>query len=388
MKHDIIPSLGLVVLTGISIALPVSATVNIDWVTVGNAGNTVDPATGSLYGAVAYAYRIAKNETTISQYAEFLNAVAKTDTYGLYSASMTTSYINGISRDGVSGTYEYTVNPGSGNKPITYVSWFDAARFCNWLHNGQGNGSTEDGAYTLNGAMSGTISKNAGARVWIPGASEWYKAAYYDPSKGGAGGGGYWMYATQSNTMTTNDIGVAGAANYYDANGYAVYTGSGAGIWGITDVGAYGANSDSFYGTNDQGGNVWEWNDADSGGPYGTRGGCWLFPYNMDSWGFSLEIPTREDLYIGFRVASVAEQSPAGADFRVTSITIVSGGSQLQLTWTSEPSASYSIEDSPDLTTLSWTELITGIPSQGSSTTHTLDITPGLSRFFRVTKHP
>ena len=46
---------------------------------VGNAGNAADPATG--YGAVGYAYRIAKNETTIGQYAEFLNAVAKTDTY-------------------------------------------------------------------------------------------------------------------------------------------------------------------------------------------------------------------------------------------------------------------------------------------------------------------
>jgi putative heme iron utilization protein len=39
--------------------------------------------------------------------------------YGLYSTSMTTSYINGISRSGDSGSYTYSVNPGSGNKPIT-----------------------------------------------------------------------------------------------------------------------------------------------------------------------------------------------------------------------------------------------------------------------------
>ena len=59
-----------------------SAAVNIDWVEVGNAENAVDPITG--YGAVGYEYKIAKNETTIAQYVEFLNAAATTDPYGLY----------------------------------------------------------------------------------------------------------------------------------------------------------------------------------------------------------------------------------------------------------------------------------------------------------------
>jgi sulfatase modifying factor 1 len=252
MKFSIAP---LTILASFALMHPASAVVNIDWVTVGNVGNAPDPA-HPAYGAVSYAYQIAKNETTISQYAEFLNAVAKTDTYGLYSTGMTTSYINGISRSGVSGAYEYTVNPGSGNKPITYVSWFDAARFCNWLHNGQGGGSTETGAYTLNGAVSGIISKNVGATVYIPSESEWYKAAYYDPNKGGAGVGNYWSQATQSNTLAGNTIGVANSANYYDGD-YVGYPGM-----ALTDVGAYGANSDSAYGTNDQGGNVWEWNDG------------------------------------------------------------------------------------------------------------------------------
>ena len=155
------------------------AVVNIGYVDVGNINNAAD-STG--YGSVAYNYKIAKNETTISQYAEFLNAVAKTDTYSLYSAGMTTSYINGISQGGVSGSYSYSVNPGSGNKPISYVSWFDAARFCNWMQNGQPSGvqnagTTEDGAYTLNGAISGvSVNKNVGATVWIPSEDEWHKA--------------------------------------------------------------------------------------------------------------------------------------------------------------------------------------------------------------------
>jgi sulfatase modifying factor 1 len=305
-------SLSLAVLAGISLVTPAFAAVNIDTVLVGNINNANDAATGSLYGAVAYAYKIAKNETTISQYAEFLNAAAKTDSYGLYSASMTTSYINGISRSGSSGSFTYSVNPGSANKPITYVSWFDAARFCNWLQNGQQTGvgaalTAETGAYTLNGAVSGIITKNVGATVWIPSESEWYKAAYYDPNKGGAGVGGYWLHANQSNTMTTNDIGVAGAANYYDANGYATYTGGTS--WGITDVGAYGMNSDSAYGTNDQAGNVWEWNDAVmSGSSRGLRGGSW----DIDDGALASstrvnDAPSFEYGLIGFRVASVPE---------------------------------------------------------------------------------
>ncbi len=122
--------------------------------------------------------------------------------------------------------------------------------------------------------MSGIIAKNGGAKAWIPSESEWYKAAYYDPNKGGVGVGGYWQQANQSNTLAGNTIGVANSANYYDGD-YATYTG-GASL-GITDVGAYGLNSDSAYGTNDQAGNVFEWNDAViSGSSRGLRGGAWL----------------------------------------------------------------------------------------------------------------
>ena len=157
--------------------------------------------------------------------------------------------------------------------------------------------------------MSGIITKNVGATVWIPSESEWYKAAYYDPNKGGAGVGGYWLHANQSDTMTTNDIGATGAANHYDANGYATYTGGTS--WGITDVGAYGMISDSAYGTNDQAGNVWEWNDAViSGSSRGRRGGSWNGSGNglAVSYRFVLD-PSGEGSNLGFRVASVPEPS-------------------------------------------------------------------------------
>ena len=300
MKHPICSRFGLSVLASVALVSSASAVVSIDYVSVGNAGNAAD-TTG--YGAVAYEYKIAKNETTIGQYAEFLNAKAKSDPYALYSTNVTTSYINGISRSGSSGSYSYTVNPGSANKPITYVSWFDAARFCNWLHNGQGSGSTESGAYTLNGAMSGIYTVNPGAQTWIPSENEWYKAAYYDATKGGTGG--YWQYPTQSNTLGGNTIGVPNSANYWDGD-FVGYPGM-----ALTDVGAYGANSDSFYGTNDQGGNVFEWNDAVvSGSSRGLRGGSWnLDDYDLASSGrYDLD-PSFEFYNVGFRVASVPEPS-------------------------------------------------------------------------------
>lgn len=59
---------------------------SIDYVMVGNPGNEADPVSG--YGAVSYTYNISKYETTISQYAEFLNAKAKNDSTGLYSSYM------------------------------------------------------------------------------------------------------------------------------------------------------------------------------------------------------------------------------------------------------------------------------------------------------------
>jgi formylglycine-generating enzyme required for sulfatase activity len=140
---------------------------------VGDAGNAAD-TTG--YGAVADVFAIGKYEVTIGQYRTFLNSVASvtSDSYivNLWNASMASNLnIAGISRSG-SGTlgdpYSYSVI-GSDNQPITYVSWFDAARFANWVNNGATLGaSTETGAYTLNGATSGIFTVNPGATWSLP----------------------------------------------------------------------------------------------------------------------------------------------------------------------------------------------------------------------------
>lgn len=308
----------LAALAGLSLVTPAFAVVNIDYVIVGNAGNDYDPnGPASLaLGAVDYVYRIAKNETSISDYAQFLNAVAATDTYELYSSLMTYSTVNGITQSGISGSFTYSVAAGSGNKPITMVNWFDAARFANWMHNGQASGeqnasTTEDGAYSLNGATSGVgIVRNVGATVWIPSQNEWYKAAYYDPNKDGVGLGGYWAFATQSDTISGNTVGVATSGNYFDGD----YVGSGNGSFptsnALTDGGAYGLNSASAYGTNDQSGNVREWTDAVVGSGRVLRGGSYASTPDRLTSGYYEEItPTGSGSTIGFRVASVQEPS-------------------------------------------------------------------------------
>jgi|LakMenE18May11ns_1017448.scaffolds.fasta_scaffold9843873_1 hypothetical protein len=88
---------------------------------------------------------------------------------------------------------------------------------------GVGNGatatsSTETGAYTL-GSFDDRHppGEKPGARYWVPSENEWYKAAYYDPNKSGSGVGGYWSYATQSDTapsrVTANELGNGSAGS-------------------------------------------------------------------------------------------------------------------------------------------------------------------------------
>ena len=66
-----------------------------------------------------------------------------------------------------------------------------------------------------------------------------------------------------------------------------------------------------MYGTFDQGGNVWEWNEAVIGSSRGLRGGSW---YNLGvsplaSSSRSRSDPSFEFYGIGFRLASVPEPS-------------------------------------------------------------------------------
>ena len=191
---------------------------SLQFVTVGDPGNVADTnGQPRPCGTVSNVYEMGKYDVTAAQYTAFLNAVAATDPYGLYNPAMPGQppppygqpyqYIGcGITRSGSSGNYTYSVAAQSANYPVDWVSWGDAARFCNWLQNGQPTGAegvrtTETGAYTLNGgttdAALATVSRNAGAQYFLPTEDEWYKAAYYI---GGGTAAGYWTYPTRSNS--------------------------------------------------------------------------------------------------------------------------------------------------------------------------------------------
>ena len=313
MKSSITTST-LAVLAGISLLSQANGNVTIDWVRVENLNNPVDPLTGSLYGAVSYGYKIGKYEVTNHQYTVFLNAVdpGGSNPNGIWNTSMGSDARGGISYNagGASGA-KYSVKANMGNKPVNFVNGYDAMRFTNWLHNGQGSGSTETGAYTLNG-NTGAPTRNPGATVWLPSENEWYKAAYYDPTPGAGGGDNYWLYPTQSNTPpteasanSTGDISNPGAnvANYNYGADWNGQNGN------VTTVGSAGANN--YYGTFDMGGNVWEWNEAISGTSRGLRAGSWghVNVSGLASSNRPLLDATTENNGFGFRVAAIPEPS-------------------------------------------------------------------------------
>jgi len=315
------------------------ADISIETVPVGNAGNTGElsgTAAGGwgqdrICGAVDYDFNIGKYEVTAGQYTAFLTAVAGVDTYALYNTSMAnTSYGSGISRSGsgiVGNPYTYSVADDFTNRPVNHVNWGDAARFANWLTNGQPTGTltgnpvqdaglTEDGSYSLNGAiidadlMAVVVPSAVQRATWSTGEKpyflltsedEWYKAAYYNPSTSS-----YYDYPTGSNTAPGRDMADASGnnANYYGTPGPidSPY---------CTTLAGEFQNSDSPYGTFDQGGNVWEWNESILYGSYrGLRGGS--FGYcDFDSYLHAADRIYNDPSYgsgdFGFRVSEVPE---------------------------------------------------------------------------------
>jgi formylglycine-generating enzyme required for sulfatase activity len=302
----------LIAMAVLTVPMKTSGTVNIETVLVGNPGNAADTRYApSGRGSVDYVYNVGKYEVTAGHYTTFLNAVASTDTYNLYNASMW-SHERGckIQRLGSPGNYTYSVASEHANRPVNYVSWSDSVRFANWLHNGQPTGTqdastTEDGAYDLDSAPTLLEVFRESDWIWaVASESEWYKAAYH---KNDGVTGNYHDYPTSSDSAPSNqliDPDPGNNANFYDINtGHTI----GSPYW-QTEVGEF-ENSGSPYGTFDQGGNVWEWNES----VYlftnrGVRGGSYAsVEDNLHAAYGTYDNPSTENGNIGFRVVQVPE---------------------------------------------------------------------------------
>lgn len=313
--------------------------VSIDTREVGDPNNAPTTIEGSPVGSISVPFRIGTFEVTIAEYTAFLNAVAtRTDSANgsivdsLYDSRMASDInVAGISRSGegtATAPYVYT-EIGDKMKPIAYVTWFNAARFANWMHNGATTtADTETGAYTLALAITGSIARNPNALWWIPTQDEWFKAAHY---KSGGTNAGYWRYPTQSDDFPTNDSSLGtNQANFHRLDLFSItqlstldpnqnY---------LTAVGTF-TNSPSAYGTFDQGGNLDEWTDTVVTTSFGeariTRGGAWSTGgLNADATPISTALPNDRANKIGFRLARAAitttptTNQPLTGDFDVT----------------------------------------------------------------------
>jgi len=253
--------------------------IDIDFVTIGNAGNPRDtrtdyPDSADPYGcgAVGYEYQIGKYEVTNAQWNAFTLAA-------------------GAPTGNPSDAYDVSAYWTGTNVPANSVSWYEAAQFCNYLT----SGDKSLGAYLFTGNNTNPsdflgIDRDSAVSAYgiayvIPTEDEWYKAAYYT-------GSGYSTYANGFNTIPNPD------------NGWNYTGGSYSSPWDV------GTGTMEQNGTFDMMGNVWEWNESLVGcNSYRALRGGSYFHYDgflRSSYSYS-NIPTADHLDMGLRVASIPE---------------------------------------------------------------------------------
>ena len=256
-------------------------------VKIGQPGNTADQ-TG--FGAVSYVYHMGKFEVSNQEYAAFLNVAARDDRWSLYDERMAGEY-GGILRKGSAGRYVYEVKQSMAGKPVGFVTWESCIRYANWLSNGRRSLETERGAYEIkaNGEVvcpdHEKLAKGQKVYWLLATENEWYKAAYYDPVAER-----YWPYATTGDALPKCNL---------NSNQ-------------PTDVGSFQAPSP--FGTYDQNGNAWEYNEHRSGNKVGLRGGSyWINDHSgYAKSGTRYDVLSAKWPHYGFRVVAVGGGASKG----------------------------------------------------------------------------
>jgi len=246
--------------------------VTFNWADIGNAGNPAyfgNPGFPGGVGSVSYNYRMSKTETTRGEFAEFLNAVATNPSAPSFVTTLWSGSTNfGINRTLSGGSYVYTP-AGSPTQPISNVSWTMAARYVNWLNNGQPTITTgsaawdsalNTGAYTIASSRlntnSNTLPRAASttpgltAKYFLPNVNEWMKAAHYN-------GAGWNTWQTGVSSPTPSQTSVPSVATNTAVYGTGVLVPG----YAALPVGSI-PNTQSPYGLYDMLGNVTEMTDT------------------------------------------------------------------------------------------------------------------------------
>ncbi len=227
-------------------------------------------------GRVDYEYRILRTEVVQTEYVDFVRAfrpfwLSLEDRPGAIESGSPTD--NSFTSRGINLLGGVAVDPRYDNSAVT-ISWRNAARYANWLHNGAPIDEAaltwdtfHTGAYTFtdesfNTAIRGNpITRNEDARFWLPSLDELLKAAYYDPNRYGEGEEGYWPYPHSSIDEPVRGTPGNGDYGAWDANGNGVFEG-----WESLATQLY-PDSVSYWGLLDVLGTEQEWVES----PYAVR---------------------------------------------------------------------------------------------------------------------
>jgi formylglycine-generating enzyme required for sulfatase activity len=289
------------------------------FVKIGNANNAADPLATLYgydrrnYGAVDHEFYISKYELTVAQYCKFLNeAASASDAHTLYSTNMATA-AQIVKTTNPDSTFTYTVSAGCANRPIGYLTWAMAARYCNYMT----TGNTETGVYmfkadgtyggcfrtynpptTTDGLYRALITGSSPA-YWIPNADEYYKAAYYD-----AATQTYYIYPTSSNNIpNAGDFDGTNSGNWREGN--VAVLGS---PFNFTEVGTF-ENTKSPYGCYDMVGNVWEWTENFLWGAWVSGVHTYGPTYHGGSWYSNTYLYCNVDYFSGYVAAGTSSNA-------------------------------------------------------------------------------
>jgi hypothetical protein len=255
------------------------------------------PSLGRPLGGGAWNFGIARTELTQGSAIELPNAfydvAVPQDAPWAFRMNTLLSGLGSIGPGvtggpiGPQGRRQWTATAQGAALPASATGFFQAAAYCNWLHNDKQVtlDALLQGAYDLrnwNDAQPSTffVDRSPNARYFLPTYDEWAVATFYDTNRFGAGSGGWWLSMYGKDTLP-----VGGAPGVGETSvGWAPEANPGA--WLGLPVAAY-ANAQSPWGLFDTSGTDSEFletREPGVSGPMGAgaRGGEVLFV--EDTW--------------------------------------------------------------------------------------------------------